>query len=157
MPSTLLHGYLIISTHHIHGAPVISPFIPLPTHLHAALAYGIHCFALNNTRFVQAEILDQVLTGHIAVFPWIQASTLQYFLLLTLGSIPQAKRQNCLFYNYTYSAVNHHICFHALPEATQFGRTMYCILKQIALAEPKLGLIYMAKVDLANACMYIWI
>eukprot|EP00957_Ditylum_brightwellii_P036438 2759247-Ditylum_brightwellii.AAC.1 len=39
----------------------------------------------------------------------------------------------------------------------QFNRALHWLLKQIFLANPDLGSVYIAKVDLADAYMQIWI
>eukprot|EP00957_Ditylum_brightwellii_P200910 15314834-Ditylum_brightwellii.AAC.1 len=39
----------------------------------------------------------------------------------------------------------------------QFGRTLHRVLRQIVLADPALGPVFISKVDLANAYMRVWI
>ena len=38
-----------------------------------------------------------------------------------------------------------------------FGGALQCILKQVLTADPLLGLVYLGKVDLADAYMRLWV
>eukprot|EP00957_Ditylum_brightwellii_P000923 74311-Ditylum_brightwellii.AAC.1 len=53
----------------VHGVPVSTPLTPPPGFLDFAASYGCHSLATADTALVCGEILDQVLVGHIAVFP----------------------------------------------------------------------------------------
>ena len=39
----------------------------------------------------------------------------------------------------------------------RFGGTFYRIIRRVLMAKPRLGLVYLGKVDLANAYMQLWV
>ena len=41
--------------------------------------------------------------------------------------------------------------------STRFWGAMQCILKQVLSSDPRLGLVYLRKVDLADAYMRLWV
>ena len=42
-------------------------------------------------------------------------------------------------------------------QAMRFGGVLQCILKQILTTDPQLGPLYLSKVDLAEACIRLWV
>ena len=42
-------------------------------------------------------------------------------------------------------------------EAMRFGGALLSILKQVLTTDPRLGTVYLSKVDLADAYMWLWV
>jgi hypothetical protein len=139
------------------GAPV--HFAPDTPHqdLEAALQYGCHRSASIAADFVRGELAEQVSYGHICILPWSQAKLLPALRLSPVGSIPQAGRRPRLIYDYTWSGTNRAVRKQAPPEAMQFGGALHRLLHAIVDADPRHGPVHMAKVDLSDAYMRIWL
>jgi hypothetical protein len=140
------------------GAPVHFHADTPAQDLPAALAYGCHRSAIFcSARFVRKELAEQVSFGHVLVLPWSAAKSLPGLRLSPVGSILQAGRRNRLIYNYTWSGTNCAVRKQAPPEAMQFRGALHRLLHAIVDADPAHGLVQMAKVDLSDAYMRIWL
>jgi hypothetical protein len=125
--------------------------------LEAALSYGCHRSATLAADYVRGELAEQVSFGHICLLPWSLAQNLPNLRLSPVGSIPQSGRRPRIIYNYTWSGTNRAIATQDNPEAMQFGGALYRLLHAILDADPGHGPVHMAKVDLSNAYMRIWL
>jgi hypothetical protein len=125
--------------------------------LAATLAYGCHRSTIHATDFVRTELAEQVASGHICLLPWSQARHLPGVRLSPVGSIPQPGRRNRLIYNYTWSGNNQAVQKQAPPEAMQFDGAFHRLLHVIVDVNPRQGLVHMAKIDLSDAYMRIWL
>jgi hypothetical protein len=142
----------------IRGRARAAPDTP-PQDLAAALAYGCHCSAILAADYVRGELAKQVSFGHICILPWSQAQHLAglRLRLSPVGSIPQAGRRERLIYDYTWSGTNGAVLKLAPPKAMQFGGALHRLLHAIVDADPGHGPVHMAKIDLSDAYMRIWL
>ncbi len=125
--------------------------------LEAALKKGCHRSATLAAAYVHSELADQPTFGHICLLPWSQARHLPNLRLSPVGSIPQAGRRDRLIYDYTWSGTNRAVHKRAPPEAMQFGGALHRLLHAIVDADPGHGPVHMAKVDLSDAYMRVWL
>ncbi len=139
------------------GAPVLFARDTPPQDLAAALTYGCHRSATLAADFVRGELAEQVSFGHICLLPWSKAKNLPGLRLSPVGSIPQAGRRDRLIYDYTWSGTNRAVTKQAPPEAMQFGGALHRLLHAIVDADPGHGPVHMAKIDLSDAYMRIWL
>ena len=91
--------------------------------------------------------------GHVAVFPVEAVTTLQNMRLsLSLVVfIAQVGLRPRLIFDFKWSRLNK-IAEHLAPmEAMSFGGSLLRIIKQVLIADPCVGTVYLSKVDLAGA------
>ena len=116
--------------------------------LRASLLYGEHSSAKKEVDFVHQELAEQVQVGHIVVPP------LDTKLWLSpIAATPKVGRRPCLIFDFTWSSLNKIMAQEAPEEVVRFGGTLCHIIQRLLLADPWLGLVYLGKVDLANAYM----
>ena len=68
-----------------------------------------------------------------------------------MGRIPR------LIFDFTWSGINDIAERLSLMEAMRFGGALLRILKQVLAADPRLGPVYLSKLDLADAYMRLWV
>jgi len=71
--------------------------------------------------------------------------------------IPQSERQPWSIYNYSYSGLNAAIIQTTPLESMQFGAWGFLLLHEIVRADPLLDPVSMAKTDLSDAYMRVWL
>ena len=92
----------------------------------------------------------------MAVFPLEAVNTLQNLWLSSFLLIPQAGRQPRLILDFTWSSLNKATKCLAPMEAMRFGGALQRILRQVITIDPRLGMVYLSKVDLDDAYMRSW-
>ena len=107
--------------------------------------------------FVHQELADQVQSVHIAVLPLAAVRNLPKLWLFPVTAILQVGRRPHLILYFTWNGLNEATAQEALEEVMRFGGTLRHIIRTVLLAEPRIGLVYPGKVDLANAYMRIWV
>ena len=60
-------------------------------------------------------------------------------------------------FDFTWSGLYEATARDAPNEVMRFGGTFYRIIRRVLMAKPRLGLVYLGKVDLANAYMQLWV
>ena len=108
----------------------------------ADIRYGTHASARKAADFIHAELSKQVQAGHVAILPLEAVTSLQNLWLLPVAVIPQVGRRLRLIFDFT--------CL-APMEAMRFGGALIRILKQVPTAYPRLGPVYLIKVELVDA------
>ena len=89
--------------------------------------------------------------GHVAVFPVEAVTTLQNMRLSLVVFIAQVGLRPRLIFDFKWSRLNK-IAEHLAPmEAMSFGGSLLRIIKQVLIADPCVGTVYLSKVDLAGA------
>ena len=84
------------------------------------------------------------------VLPYSIAKQLKDLRLSPPGVVPQRGRRPRWIVDYTWWNVNDETLPLAPSEAMQFGHALDRILREILLADPKLGSVYMLKLDISD-------
>ena len=113
----------------------------------------MHTSARKEAEFIHTELAKQVQAGNVAVFPLEAVTFLKNLWLLPVVFIPQVRRRPRLIYDFTWSGLNKTSKRLAPMEAMRFGGAPQRILKQVLTADPRLGPVYLNKLDLADAYM----
>ena len=92
----------------------------------------------------------------MAVFSLEAVNYLQKLWLSPIVVIPQVGRRPRLIIDFTWSGINDIAECLAPMEAMCFGGALLLILKQVLTADPRLGTLYLSKVDLADTYMRLW-
>ena len=101
------------------------------------------------------ELVKQVQAGHVAVSPLETVTALQNLWLSPVAVTPQVGRRPRLIFYFTWSGLNN-IAERLSPmEAMRFGDALQRILKQVLTANPRLGPVYLSKLDLADTYMIL--
>ena len=109
------------------------------------------------TAFVRTELAEQAWAGHIALFSLRGIRHLPQLWISLLAAIPQQGRKPRLIYDLSWISLNKAVTQVAHKEAIHFGKSLYRAIDCVLAAPPKLGLTFLNKVDLADACMSIWV
>ena len=96
-------------------------------------------------------------SGHEAVSPSEAVTALQNMCLSPVAVIPQVRRRPSLIFDFTWSRLNDIAECLSPMEAMCFGGALLRILKQVLTVDPRLGPIYLSKLDLADAYMRLWV
>jgi hypothetical protein len=65
-----------------------------------------------------------------------------------LRVVPQRDRRPCTICDYSFFLINYDTIEPYPEEAVQFGRALLCILQQIAHSDPRLGPVFLSKIDI---------
>ena len=120
------------------------------------LHYGTHAFAGKEVDFIYHEIAEQVQADHAAVFPLSTVCGLPKLCLSPVAGIPQVGRLLRLIFDLTWSGLNKATARKALKEVMHFGGTLHRIIRRVLTTKPRLGPVYLGKLDLANDYIRIW-
>ena len=123
----------------------------------AALRYGTHASNLKEAEFIHTELDKHVHSRHASVSPLKAVNALQKMWLSPVAVIPQVGRRPCLIFDFTWIRINEATKRLSPMEAMRFRGTLQCILRQVLTADPRLGLVYLRKVDMANAYIWLWV
>ena len=66
-------------------------------------------------------------------------------------------KATAIIFDFTWIGLNEAVAQEEPEEAMRFDGTLCRIIRRVLLADPQLGLVYLGKVDLANAYMRIWV
>jgi hypothetical protein len=77
--------------------------------------------------------------------------------LSLLGVVPQRDRRPRTTSNYTFFFVNADTVAVAPGECMQFGRALWRVIQQVKHANPRMGPIYLSKIDIADGFYRIWV
>jgi hypothetical protein len=122
----------------------------------AAIIRGAHRSTQSNSTLVREEFADMVEAGQWLVLPYALVRHLPGLCLSPTGLVPQRDRRDRLIVDYTFSGVNPYTIPTA-PDSLQFGHAFLRILQYLHRADTRRGPIYLAKVDIADAFMRVWL
>lgn len=133
------------------GAPVKFKTPPWgrPRVLHA-LKRGPHQSCKEHIDFLHEEFADMVAKGQWVVLPASEVLNLPGLRVSPPGVVPQEGRRPRTIVDYSFSDVNAETLPLAAMEAMQFGHALDRLLREILLADPRHGPVYMMKVDLSD-------
>ena len=140
-----------------HGLPISLPRGMLEEELGAALHYGSNSSNMKEMDFVHQELAKQFQAGHIVVSPLTAVRNIPKLWLSPVAAILQVGQWPHLISDFTYSGLNKAIIREAPDEVIHFGGTLLRIIRRVILADPRLGPVYLGKVDLADTCMRLWV
>ena len=134
-----------------HGAPVKVTTKPWSQHkLRTAIERGPHQSCQEHLDFLEEEFIDMINKQQWVVLPFKVAKQLSNLRLSPPGVVPQRGRRPRWIVDYTWWKVNDETLPLAPSEAMQFGHALDRILREILLADPKLGPVQMLKLDISD-------
>ena len=107
--------------------------------------------------FTHAEVSKQVQAGHITVFLWEAIASLPKLWLSPVSIITHMVRRPLIVYDFTWSGLNAATKCLSPMESMRFGRTLWRILQFLLASDPHIGPVYIIKVDLVTAYMWLWV
>ena len=141
----LLHQYKV------HGTPVRFSTPPWSAEQQlAAIARGPHPSCLNHIEFLQEEFVDMMKKGQWVVLPYSVAKTLPGLRLSPPGVIDQRDRRPRWVGDYSFYGINNDTVPLAAVESMQFGTAFERFLRELLLANPEHGPIYLSKTDCSD-------
>ena len=133
------------------GAPVKFSTKPwTPGRIKRALQRGPHKSCHEHLEFLQEEFIDMINKQQWVILPASEAMKLPGLRLSPPGCVPQRDRRPRWICDYSFYDVNDETLPLAALEAMQFGHALDRILREILLADPKLGPIYLMKIDISD-------
>jgi hypothetical protein len=150
--STLPHPASRLLKHYkTHGAPVkFSTGAWSKYTLENALERGPHRSCMEYIDFLHEEFIDMINKQQWIILPYSEAKELPGLRLSPPGVVPQRGRRPRWIVDYSWWKVNEETLPLAPKEAMQFGHALDRILRDILLADPKLGPIYLSKLDISD-------
>ena len=134
-----------------HGAPVkFSTPAWSRRKLHRALRRGPHRSCRDYLDFLNDEFIEMVARGQWLVLPYSAVKNLPGLRASPPGVVPQHGRRPRWIVDYTFWGINEETLPLAALESMQFGHALERIIREILLANPKLGPVHMMKVDLSD-------
>ena len=103
------------------------------------------------------EVADQVQDEHISIFPWEAIVVLPNLWISLLAIIPQVGRRPRLIYDFTSNRLNANDKHLAPMEAMRFSGMIQRCIHRVLSEDPRLGSVYLSKLDLADAYMHLWV
>jgi len=141
----------ILRHYHQHGAPIMLATQPWTTQcIHAALLWGAHKSAQDHKTFLCKDMMVMIKAGQWIVLWFDMVADWKALRISPIGVIPQCEHRPQPIVDYTFLGVNEDTQPIATMEAMQFGKTLEHLLHRIVDADPRRGLIYLSKIDLAN-------
>jgi hypothetical protein len=147
----------LLSTLRSDGAKAAQLSEPWPQErLDAAAARGPHRSTHEHIGFMRQEFCDMIEAGQWMAVPYSAVRHLPNLRLSPTGVVPQRDRRPRPIVDYTFSDVNENTASTA-PDSLQFGTTLPRFLQQLERADTRQGPIYLAKTDISDAFMRVWI
>ena len=115
-----------------------------------ALQRGPHPSALLHSNFLMKEFISMIGLDQWVILPYSVAKYLDNLHISPPGVIPQRDRRPRWICDYTWSGVGPSSLPLVPTEAMQYGRAFERILRQILLADPRFGPVYLSKCDIAD-------
>ena len=139
------------------GAPVVQTTPPWTLQERdAAVQRGPHQSSNAHTEFLREELQSMVAAGQWMVLPYRCVRDLPDLRLAPMGVVPQRDRRPRPIIDYTYNKVNADNVTLA-PDSLQFGNALERFLQQVQRADTRQGPVYLAKADVADAFMRVWV
>lgn len=141
----------LLSRYRERGAPVRFSTPPWsPDKLSAAIQRGPHRSCNEHIDFLEEEFIDMIRKGQWVILPASIAATLPDLRASPPGVIPQRDRRPRWIGDYSWSDVNEDTLPDAPLDAMQFGHAFDRILREILLANPSFGPVWLNKTDLSD-------
>jgi hypothetical protein len=122
----------------------------------AATKHGPHKGTHEHIEFMRAEFFDMVSAGQWLVLPYQAVRELPKLRISPTGVVPQHDRRPRPIVDYTFSDVNNSTVSQA-PDAIQFSAALQRFLQRLKRADTRRGTIKLAKTDISDAFMHVWI
>ena len=141
----------ILQNYKTRGVPVKFSTSPWPlTQIQHAIDRGPHRSCYEHIDFLQEEFTDMINKSQWVVLPYSQVKNFPNLRLSPPGVIPQRGRRPRWIVDYSWYDVNKDTLPIYPSNAMQFGHTLDRLLREILLADPKLGPIYLSKLDISD-------
>ena len=141
----------LINHYKKHGAPVrLSTPDWTMDQLMESVERGPHKSCDAHVDFLQEEFIDMIKKGQWVVLPFSVAKTLPGLRLSPAGVVEQRDRRPRWIGDYSFYGVNDESQPFAAVESMQFGHALERFLRELLLANPALGPIYLAKTDVSD-------
>jgi hypothetical protein len=116
----------------------------------AALARGFHQSAKQHVDFLCGEFVNMIQKGQWILLPSKLLLDNHNLRLSPLGVVPQRDRRPRTICDYSFFLVNDDTIELCPEQSMQFGRALLRILQKIAHSDPRLGPVYLSKIDIAD-------
>ena len=141
----------LLQHYKVHGAPVKFSTRPWKeATIERALARGPHRSCMEHIEFLHEEFIDMINKQQWIILPYSEAKKLPGLRLSPPGVVPQRGRRPRWIVDYSWWNVNDETLPLAPKEAMQFGHALDRILREILLADPALGPVYLSKLDISD-------
>jgi hypothetical protein len=135
----------------VSGAPVETKSAPWTRQQkQEAIRRGPHQSAHQHVDFLRQEYVDMICKGQWVLLPARLILGEKNLKLSPLGVVPQRDRRPRTISDYYFFGVNDDTIPLSPGEAMQFGCALQRILRTIARADPRLGPVYLSKIDIAD-------
>jgi hypothetical protein len=135
----------------VSGAPVATKSAPWTRQQkQEVIRRGPHQSAHQHVDFLRQEYVDMIRKGRWVLLPARLTLGEKNLKLSPLGVVPQRDRLPRTISDYSFFGVNDDTIPLSPGEAMQFGRALQRILRTIARADPRLGPVYLSKIDIAD-------
>ena len=115
-----------------------------------ALHRGPHKSCHDHISFLQGEFKDMMSRGQWLVLPYSAVKDLPGLRLSPPGVVPQRNRRPRWICDYSWWGINADTLPLAAKESMQFGHALDRILREILLADPTHGPVYLIKIDISD-------
>ena len=115
-----------------------------------ALRRGPHQSCHNYIDFLESEFSDMISKSQWVILPFDVAKSLPNLRLSPPGVIPQRDRRPRWICDYSFYGVNQETLPLVPTESMQFGRALERYLRELLLADPANGTLYMLKLDISD-------
>lgn len=134
-----------------HGAPVkFKTSAWTKSQIRAAIERGPHKSCHEHIDFLKEEFIDMINKEQWIILPYSVAKELPGLRLSPPGVVPQRGRRPRWIVDYSWWDVNKDTLPIAPTDAMQFGHALDRILREILLADPTMGPIYLLKLDISD-------
>jgi hypothetical protein len=116
----------------------------------SALERGSHQSAKQHVDFLCSEFVNMIKKGQWILLPATQVMNNRNLRLIPLGVVPQRERRPRTICDYSSFLVNDDTIELCPTESMQFGRSLLRILQKIARSDPRLGPVYLFKIDISD-------
>ena len=134
-----------------HGCPVRFHSPPWSkAKLTKALHRGSHQSCKHYSDFLQQEFLDMIQKSQWVLLPFDVAADLPNATLSPPGVVPQRDRRPRWICDYSFSGINADTLPLAPVESMQYGQALHRFLRELLLADPRHGTVYLLKLDISD-------
>jgi len=121
-----------------------------PKHKDDCVAYGCHKSAEMHKEFIREEMADFIKKGFQVVLPYSIAKDLPDSAYSPLGTKEERDRRARLVVDHSWFLINELTKAYLYPEVMQFGGTLPRLLYRVRHSNPRYGIVYTIKLDLAD-------
>ena len=140
-----------------HGLPIYPPRGITEVELRTEFHFGMNAYSGKELDFVNHEISEQVQAGHVAIFPLLDNRDLPKLWLSPISVIPQVGRHPWFILDLTWISLNKPTDRKDPKEVMWVGGILHRIIIKVLTEYPRIGPVYLGKVDLANTYIRIWV